>query len=94
MLNNGNIISIISKDKCDSGDFFNTVSGSRKSNIIFVEDKMKSIPHFILVGDSAYRLEKDDVSKTAIGVFNNQGVGSFLDSLFNDVKSNLEASTV
>jgi hypothetical protein len=54
--------------------------------IISKDDKVTSLPHFILVGDCAYRLETDDRLKLATASFNRPSIGQFLSDIFDRFK--------
>lgn len=83
-----NKVSIISENNYCESEFSNAVNNSDNGSIkvISKHDKIESLPHFILVGDCAYRLETDDNLKLAIASFNRPGVGKFLLDIFNRIQ--------
>lgn len=90
LLNQGNRISVISLCQPKCGRFFDAVKENPRGSIAIAGEKMESIPHFVLVGNSAYRLETDDYRKSAIGVFNNTDVGSFLAEMFDETQNEIQ----
>jgi hypothetical protein len=91
ILNNGNSISLISIKKPEAGSFKNTLEHSDNASIVVADSKVDSLPHFILVGDSAYRFENDDILCTAKASFNKPSMGKFLNFLFDDIHKRLNA---
>ncbi len=83
-----NKVSIISEKQYQKSNFADEINSSKNGNIrvIAKSDKIKSLPHFILVGECAYRLETNDNLKLATASFNRPGVGNFLLDIFNRVK--------
>lgn len=83
-----NKVSIISEKNYQESKFIDEINNSKNGNIkvISESDNIESLPHFILVGDCAYRLETDDNLKLATASFNRPGVGMFLLDIFNRVK--------
>lgn len=86
-------ISIISHNDCEEGEFKKVVNDSDKGEIYIVDDNVKSLPHFILIGDSAYRFENDDILKTAKASFNGESIAQFLNLLFDDIKTHSSLAT-
>lgn len=78
---NNNKVSIISENTCVDSDFKRAIEDSSNGSII--ENNKNSLPHFILVGNAAYRLETDDNIKLAIASFNRPNIGKFLLEIFN-----------
>jgi len=85
ILHNNKVL-IISENTCDTSTFKEAVTASKNGSIqVFKPEKnaqIQSLPHFILVGDSAYRLETNDKLKIATASFNRPSVGEFLKSIF------------
>lgn len=82
-----NTVSIISEKPCENSSFKSAVENSNNGSIKVIKqsDNTTSLPHFILIGDSAYRLETDDNLKLATASFNRPNVGKFLLKIFNRV---------
>lgn len=80
-----NTVSIISEKPYEQSDFSQAILDSNNGNIktLSKKDKITSLPHFILIGDSSYRLETDDNLKLAQASFNRPNVGKFLLAIFN-----------
>lgn len=83
-----NQVSIISENSYQKSKFADEINNSSNGSIKVIDknDNIESLPHFILVGDCAYRLETDDNLKLATASFNRPGVGKFLLDIFNRVK--------
>ena len=81
-----NKISIISHDEPDESIFKTLISESENASLLTAGNKVMSLPHFILVGDKAYRIEEDNMLMTARASFNRESIGSFLASFFGDIK--------
>jgi hypothetical protein len=80
---NNNKVSIISENTCVDSAFKQAILNSSNGSIR--ENSTVSLPHFILVGDGAYRLETDDNLKLATASFNRPNIGKFLLDIFNSV---------
>lgn len=93
LLAGGNRISLISVKSPDEGSFKDVLKSDNSGNasIIVADDKVDSLPHFILVGDSAYRFENSDILCTAQASFNKPSMGKFLNFLFEDIRKSLTA---
>lgn len=61
-----------------------------QTSILCLKEKEEapSIPHFMLVGKTGYRIEFNDENKIAEGCFNNELVGNFLEEQFCRLKEN------
>lgn len=77
-----NTISIISHEECHDSEFKDAVMASDNGSLLVANTKFKSLPHFILIGNNAYRFENDDILKTAKASFNKKSFATFLDQLF------------
>lgn len=83
-------VSIISENTCANSTFQEAIEESENGSIQVFKPKknaqIQSLPHFILVGDGAYRLETNDKLKIATASFNRPSVGEFLKSIFQAIE--------
>ncbi|MBA5249834.1 MAG: hypothetical protein FE834_09975 [Gammaproteobacteria bacterium] len=82
-----NTVSIISENAWDDSSFASAIKKSEKGfiKIFKPNEEIQSPPHFILVGNSAYRLETDDKLKIATASFNRPAIGEFLELIFKEL---------
>ncbi len=90
-LANNNKLEVIAEKEVDNKEnnkFYQSIKDKR----IFLSatKRFRSLPNFIVVGDSAYRYETDRVSTKAIANFNNKSMGEFLIDMFNDIKKDIQ----
>ncbi|VVH62146.1 hypothetical protein BSPWISOX_2041 [uncultured Gammaproteobacteria bacterium] len=83
-----NKVSIISEKPYEDSSFSQEIKKSANGTIKIIgkDDKVTSLPHFILIGDCAYRLETDDRLKLATASFNRPSIGQFLSDIFDRFK--------
>jgi hypothetical protein len=67
--------------KLQGNSFVETIKAYTNGTVISLERKIRA-PHFILVGNSSYRVELDDALKSATANFNDPATGATLDSLY------------
>ena len=88
LLNSGvkvHLVSDCEKKDLEENEFIKTVSDHKNGTIKNLSEQ-KGIPHFILVGDSRYRVELDDSLKTARANFNDSSTGNMLLGLYNKLR--------
>lgn len=86
---NTNKVSIISLNEPEEGSFKEIVSSSGNGSIKIANEEYEALPNFILIGDSAYRLETNHLFKKAKASFNRKHKGQFLNSIFHDIETTL-----
>ncbi len=74
------LVAVSNDEDMKGNDFAKAVdeSDNGKLKIGVKSEFYAGYPHFILVGDKRYRLEKDDVTKEAIACFNDPILGEML----------------
>ena len=75
------VLAACKKSDLDSNRFFQTVKKHRNGSAKTVRG-LDHVPHFIVVGNSRYRFEIDDVFKSAKANFGDSLTGTILTTLF------------
>lgn len=95
VLNSGTKVDVIvEKDLADINDIENNKFYQKfKHNIISAQPKFKGLPNFIVVGNSAYRFEKNKEAHKAVANFNNPSMGEFLVDMFDNLKRDIKKAS-
>ena len=74
------LVAVSKSEDLENNLFAQAVKGSPNGKLKTVHESLLGAgwPHFILVGDKRYRIEKDDVTKQAIACFNDPTLGKVL----------------
>jgi hypothetical protein len=72
-------------DKIENKELYKILNNSENASIHTIKED-NSVIHFMLIGDSAYRVETSKEYKTAIGHFDNCSIGELLLNRFNKYK--------
>lgn len=73
------------QEELHNNEFFNIVRKHKNGSVGCI--KKQSYPHFIIVGNSRYRIETDDQKKVARANFNDPINGETIVSMFNNLSS-------
>ena len=86
-------IIVVSKtcEELNGNGFYGLVNKHKNGRVLFLPKGTTDMNHFILVGDSRYRIEIDDSKTTAFACFNDEAFGTHLSSIYESLESHVAA---
>ena len=86
-------IIVISKtrEELTGNGFFGLVDAHENGRVVFLPKGMADMNHFILVGNSRYRIEIDDSNTSAFACFNDEAFGTHLSLIYESLENKVAA---